>query len=195
MNVAKALHGAEVDHVVFSSAGTGAPTGISHLDVKIEIEAALAAACGRTTVLQPAPFMELMTDPTFAPHLGTWGAEPTVMGWNTPIPWIAVQDIGEVATLALVELDRLGGRTIGLVGDIRSLKEARDLFASITGRPPRCIPLPVWLFKRMVGDDLVRMWAFIRDHYEELQLDPGVLRSIHPEALTVEQWIRRTFNR
>ena len=194
-NVAEALRSTAVEHVVFGSAGPGVPSGIPHFDVKLEIEAALRAAGSRVTVLRPAPFMELMADPAFQPQLSTWGVEPKVMGWNTPIPWVAAEDIGVVAAGALVQPDELGGRELFLAGDICSLQEARNLFASITGRQPRRLPIPVWLFNRLVGDELARMWAFIRDRSEAMKLDPGVLRAIHPGALTVEQWIRRPTNR
>ncbi len=194
-NVAEAVRRAAVGHVVFGSAGTGAPTGIPHFDVKLAIEAALRTTGARLTVLRPAPFMELMTDATLAPQLSTWGAEPQVVGWTTPLPWIAVDDIGVVAATALVDPDTWGGRELFLAGDIRSLQEARTLFVAITGRAPQRVPMPVWVFKWLVGDELVRMWAFLRDRGAALRLDPRVLRSIHPDALTVEQWIRRTADR
>ncbi len=190
-NVARALQQSGVDHVVFGSAGTGVPTGIPHFDVKLQIESAFRASCPRVTVLRPAPFMELMSDPAYAPQFSTWGVEPKVMGWDTPIPWIAVDDIGEVAARVLVQPD-VGRDELFLAGDIRSLRESRDLFTVITGRSPRRVPIPRWLFTRMVGNELVQMWSFIRERGAELRLDPAVLRSIHPDALTVEQWIRRT---
>ncbi len=74
--------------------------------------------------------MELMTDEGFAPRLSTWGVEPKVMGWDTPKPWIAVDDIGEVAALALSRPDEMGGRELFLAGDVLSLRKARDLFAT-----------------------------------------------------------------
>ena len=42
----------------------------------------------------------------------------------------------------------------------------------------------------MVGDELVQMWSLLRDLGEAKKLDTAVLRSIHPEALTLETWIR-----
>jgi uncharacterized protein YbjT (DUF2867 family) len=189
-NVAQALREAGVGHVVYGSAGAGEPTGIPHFDVKLQVEAALRSSCPKVTVLRPAPFMELMTDPAFVPHLSTWGAEPKVVGWDTALPWVAVEDIGAVAARALLRPEELGGRELALAGDIRSLREARRLFASITGRAPRGVPVPVWLFRKMAGDELVRMWSFLRDLGEAKQLDPAVLRSIHPEALTLEAWLR-----
>jgi uncharacterized protein YbjT (DUF2867 family) len=189
-NVAKALQQARVDHVVYGSAGGGEPSGIAHFDVKLQIEAALRSSCPNVTVLRPAPFMELMTDPSFVPALSTWGAEPKVAGWDTPLPWVAVADIGEVAARALLRPGELGNRELVLAADIRSLREARRLFVSITGRAPRGVPIPVWLFRRMVGDELVQMWSFLRDLGEAKKLDTAVMRSIHPEALTLETWIR-----
>jgi uncharacterized protein YbjT (DUF2867 family) len=193
--VADALRRAGIGHVVYGSAGPGTHTGIPHFDAKIQIESALRAACQKVTVLRPAPFMELMTDTGFSPWLSTWGVEPKVTGWDTPKPWIAVHDIGEVAALALSRPEELGGQELFLAGDVLSLRKARDLFATITGRPPRGLALPVWLFRRMVGDELVQMWTFIRERGSNLKLDPTFLRSVHPGALTVEQWLRIKFGR
>lgn len=187
--VARAVAQAGVPHVVYGSAGTGAPTGIPHFDVKLEIEEALQAACPRVTVLRPAPFMELLTDPTFVPALSTWGVEPRVMGWDTPVPWVATQDVGVVAAAALRQPEVLGGQTLCLAGDVASLREARAGYRRVFGRRPRRLPLPVWLFSRMAGDELVRMWAFIRDRGDALQLDPSVLRSLHPDALTLDAYL------
>ncbi len=193
--VAEALSRAGIGHVVYGSAGTGKHTGIPHFDAKIEIEAALRSACPRVTVLRPAPFMELMTDADFAPQLSTWGVEPKVTGWDTPKPWIAVDDIGEVAALAFSRPDELGGRELFLAGDVLSLREARQLFIAITGRAPRGFALPVWLFRRMVGSELVQMWTFIRERGGDLQLNPALLRSVHPAAFTVERWMRMKLGR
>jgi uncharacterized protein YbjT (DUF2867 family) len=188
--VAEGLRQAGIGHVVYGSAGTGKRTGVPHFDAKIEIEAALRSACPKVTVLRPAPFMELMTDPGFMPRFSTWGVEPKVTGWDTPKPWICLDDIGEVAALAFSRPGDLGGRELFLAGDVLSLREARHLFATITGHTPRGVALPVWLFRWMVGDELVQMWTFIRERGSDLKLDPTFLRSVHPGALTVEQWIR-----
>lgn len=191
-NVAEAVRRTGITHVVFGSAGTGEPSGIAHFDTKLEIEASLRSACPLVTVLRPAPFMELMTDPSFAPALSTWGAEPRVVGWDTPIPWVATDDVGVVAAKALLHPDQLGGRTWHLASDVASLREASALFKAVTGHPPRRIPIPVWLFSLMVGKELPRMWAYFRDHGESLRLDPATLRSVHPAALSLEQWLRRS---
>lgn len=193
--VAEGLRRARIGHVVYGSAGTGERTGIPHFDAKIEIEAALRSACPKVSVLRPAPFMELMTDAEFMPRFSTWGVEPKVMGWDTPKPWIAVDDIGEVAALAFSRPDELGGRELFLAGDVLSLREAHRLFAAITGRAPRGVALPIWLFRWMVGEELVQMWTFIRERGGELKLDPAFLRAMHPGALTVEQWIRSRHGR
>ena len=42
------------------------------------------------TVVRPGPFMELMTDKAFYPALAVWGAMPKVVGWELPVPWVAV---------------------------------------------------------------------------------------------------------
>ena len=46
------------------------------------------------TIVRPGPFMELLTDKEFFPPLSVWGAQIKILGWDKPIPWIAVRDIG-----------------------------------------------------------------------------------------------------
>jgi hypothetical protein len=50
------------------------------------------------------------------------------------------------------------------------------------------MPMPVWLFQRIVGPDLTTMWRWLRTH--EIDLDTAPTRAIHPGAVTVESWLR-----
>lgn len=194
LNVARALGEAGVLHVVYSSAGTGAPgSGVPHFDVKLEIEAALRAACPSVTVLRPAPFMELLVDPSFAPPLSTWGVEPKVVGWDTALPWVAVRDVGSAAATALRRPEEFGGREVFLSADAASLREARAAYREAAGRPPRRVPLPVWAFRAIAGDEMVRMWAYMRDDPSMAAFDRSPLHAMVPEALTLEDWLRGWF--
>ncbi len=58
------------------------------------------------------------------------------------------------------------------------------------GKAPPRFPLPIWLFQRFgfVGRDLTTMWRWLRTH--EFELDPGPTCAIHPEARSVETWLR-----
>ncbi|HZM76409.1 MAG TPA: hypothetical protein VFC19_11810 [Candidatus Limnocylindrales bacterium] len=49
--------------------------------------------------------------------------------------------------------------------------------------------MPLWLFERFVGQDLSRMWRWLRD--ANLAGDAGPTREILPTAMTVRQWLLR----
>ena len=52
--------------------------------------------------------------------------------------------------------------------------------------------MPVWLFHRFAGDDLTRMWRWLRTHPVPLDLAPT--RAILPSARTVREWlVQRTY--
>jgi hypothetical protein len=49
--------------------------------------------------------------------------------------------------------------------------------------------MPVWMFRRFVGDDLLTMWNWLRT--SEIDLDTAPTYAIYPEALDVEAWLHR----
>jgi len=57
------------------------------------------------------------------------------------------------------------------------------------GRKPPRWPMPAWMFARygFVGQDLSRMWRWLRTH--TIDLDTGPMRAIHPAALSVRAWL------
>lgn len=160
-NVAQAVADAGVRHVVQLSAGPGTPTGLPHFDVKLEVREAFESKGLVVTALHPSPFMELMTDRGFAPALSTWGVEPRVVGWDRKIPWISVDDVGRAAAASLTDPVPEQSVTRVLVADHQTLAECRALLRA-RGIPVRRLPLPIWLFRKMVGDELLGMWEWLR---------------------------------
>ena len=59
----------------------------------------------------------------------------------------------------------------------------------MTGRPPRRLPMPLWLFERFVGTDETTMWRWLRAN--DIDLDAAPTLAIHPQALTVREWLER----
>jgi len=171
--VARAAGAAGVSHIVQLSAGRGELTGISHFDSKLTIRQGFEDQGLTVTALHPAPFMELMVDPSFAPALSVWGVEPRIVGWDRPVPWVAVDDIGRSAADALTGPIPNAGETIELIGDVRSLRECRRLLTE-AGRRPRRVPIPTWLFRSMVGDELIQMWRWVTE-CDEFTITPGLL--------------------
>lgn len=187
--VADAAKSAGVQHLVYGSAGFGEPTGVGSWDSKVRVEEYIAQLGLPVTALRPMAFMELMTDKGFYPQFSTWHVMPKLAGPDAKIGWLAVDDLAVIAEKAFAEPQRFVGRALSLVADVQSIAECRAIWKDVRGRKPRSLPMPVWLFERIVGDDLTTMWRWVRR--APLTFDTSVARAIHPEALTVRAWLRR----
>jgi uncharacterized protein YbjT (DUF2867 family) len=179
-----------VRHIVYGSAGTGeAGTGIGSWESKLEIENHMRAIGLPATILRPMAFMELMTDKGYYPAASAWHVMPMLMGASRPVAWISVDDLGAIAAKAFADPDRFIGEDLKLASDVQSVDDCRTIYREITGKLPSEFPMPVWLFERFVGKDITTMWRWLRSG--ELDLDTSTTKSIHPEAMTVRQWLTR----
>lgn len=177
MNVADLAADANVQHLVFGAAGTGQRgTGLEHFEVKIDILEYLRSKNVPTSVIYPAPFMELMTDPSLFPQLVMWNAKIKVVGLDVPIPWIATDDIGALATMMFNNPDEYIGRGLKPVGDWKTPGECRQIYQELAGKKPFRIPVPLWLMRRMIPQmtDMIKMWEWIHtvDDMTAIQNDP-----------------------
>jgi uncharacterized protein YbjT (DUF2867 family) len=189
-NVADAAHDADVQHVVYGSAGTGASgTGVGSWESKLEIEAHMRTLGLALTVLRPMAFMELMTDKAFYPPVSTWHVMPKLLGASTAVPWLAVDDLAAVAVLAFAERARFVGRDLPLAADLSSIDECREIYRRIVGHRPRRFPMPVWMFNRVASSELTTMWRWWAAARPKAETD--TLRAIHPNAMTVHDWLQR----
>jgi uncharacterized protein YbjT (DUF2867 family) len=187
-NVADAAKAAGISHLVYGSAGTGeAGTGIDSWESKLEVQAHMVAIGLPLTVLRPMAFMELMTDKGFYPPVAVWHLMPKFAGETLPIGWICVDDVGAIAARAFAEPDRFIGADLRLAADVRSIAECRATWRSVVGRAPRRFAMPVWLFKRFVGTDLIAMWTWLGSAHPPFDVAPT--REVLPTALTVRQWL------
>lgn len=193
--VAEVARWAGVDHLVYGSAGTGDPdTGVPHFQVKLEVEAFMRQLGLPFTVVRPGPFMELMSEKEFYPTLATWGVEPKIVGWHKPLPWVAVRDLGIAIAEIFQHRDAWVGREISLMGDVKSLDECRDAFETINGKKPARVPVPLWLFRKMAGDEFILMWQWLNNWLPDD--DPSRLwemveasRQLNPALLDLESWL------
>lgn len=198
--VADAAKAAEITHLVYGSAGAGEPnSGIPHFDCKLVVEDYMRELGLPFTIVRPTPFMELMSAKEYYPAMAAWGAMPKVVGWDTRLPWVAVHDIGVAIANIFADPAAWIGRDLTLCGDMCSLREARAAFQTVDGKKPRGIPLPLALFQRMAGEELVQMWRWLdcdlaargQDQYRTL-LD--ATREICPEPHDVAGWLRLQHN-
>jgi uncharacterized protein YbjT (DUF2867 family) len=189
-NVADAAQQSAITHLIYASAGTGERgTGILQWESKLEVEDHMTKLDLPFTSLRPEAFMELMTDKAFYPSVGTWRIFPELTGERMGIPWLAVQDVGEIAASLFARPEASLGQSVVLVADVKSLAECRDIYRDVVGKVPSTFPLPVWLFDRFTRGDVTTMWRWLRTG--RLQLDTSPTLAIHPSALTVREWMVR----
>ncbi|MGD9092541.1 MAG: NmrA/HSCARG family protein [Anaerolineales bacterium] len=198
--VAEVAHSSEVKHLAYGSAGTGDDhTGIPHFDSKLEVEGYMRQLGLPFTVVRPAPFMELLTEKEFYPALVAWGIEPKILGLDTPLPWVAVRDIG-IAVANIFEAPQTWiGHEVELFGDVRTLGECRELFVAVDGKKPFGLPLPRWVFSKMASDEFIKMWEWMIDYLAELG-DQGLWETVEssrklcPKMLDMESWLKLVRN-
>jgi uncharacterized protein YbjT (DUF2867 family) len=188
-NVADAAKRANVEHLVYGSAGTGERgTGIGSWESKLDVEAHMRGIGLPVTVLRPTAFMELMTDPAFHPAAGVWHAWPKIAGGSFMVPWLSCADLGVITGKVFADPDRYIGQDLTLAADRRSLDECRAIYARVFGRKPRRRPMPLWALRRF-APDTVTLWRWAHRNGFTAELDTA--RSIHPTALDVETWLQQ----
>jgi uncharacterized protein YbjT (DUF2867 family) len=193
-NVADIASQEGVAHLVYASAGTGQlGTGISSWEAKLDVEDHMSRLGLPFTSLRPQAFMELMTDKSYYPAVGTWRIWPQLSGEDKGIAWLAVEDVGAVTATVLAQPERYVGQSLVLVADVVSLAECRELYREIMGKPPTTFPLPVWLFDRFTRGDVTAIWRWVKTGTYEVDTAPT--RAIHPTALTVKEWLMKQGNR
>jgi uncharacterized protein YbjT (DUF2867 family) len=174
--------------VVYGAAGVGdVPTGVGSWDSKLAVTAAFRAAGLDPTVLRPMAFMELMTDKAYFPRLSVWSVMPRLMGPDTPVGWLCVDDVGAIAARMFAAPEVWAGKELSLAADVRSVEQCREAWHRVTGRPPRGVPVPVPLFERFAGTDLTTMWRWLRT--ARLDISTRTTRELLPGALTVPEWL------
>ena len=170
-----------------SVSGADKSTGVPHFDSKAEIEKHIRSLKIPATVLRPTIFMEDLTEKQYFPP-ASWGMMPKLVGADRPVKWISVQDIGAAAAAVFARKEEFVGASVPLVGDEKSMTEAREIFARIDGKRPFALPMPTFLFERLVSDDLTRMWKWLRTH--EMDGDRQSTRALVPNASDLETWLR-----
>jgi uncharacterized protein YbjT (DUF2867 family) len=198
--VADVAKAAQVQHLVYGSAGTGEEgTGLAHFDSKLAVEAYMRDLGLPFTSVRPGPFMELMSSREFFPPLVAWGTMPRVLGWDTPLPWAAVHDLGTAIANILADPATWIGRDVEFFSDVRSLRACQALFKTATGRRPFGVPLPATLFKRMAEEEFVHMWQWLAKRIaergtEEFSATVAASREVCPNLHSVESWLRMSRN-
>jgi uncharacterized protein YbjT (DUF2867 family) len=194
--VADAAKNAGVQHLVYISAGNGdANSGVPHFDSKLEVENYMRELGLPVTVVRPAPFMELLSEKEFYPPMAAWGAQMKIIDWETPLPWVAVRDIGLAVANIFENPEIWIGNELSLLGDIKSMNQCKQIFTKVNGKKPSRIALPLWLFKKMAGEEFVIMWHWLNDLIERngernlIKIAENA-QQVNPGMLDLESWLQ-----
>lgn len=191
-NVGDAAKERGVQHLVYGSAGTGKKgTGVPSWETKLLVEEHLKGLGLPLTILRPMAFMEVMAEKKFYPAVGAWHVMPTLMGKSRSVGWLCTEDLGVIVAKAFAEPDRFIGQELVLASDVQSLEQCRAIYREVLGKDPPRFPMPIWLFKRFgfMGQDLTTMWGWLRTG--NIALDTEPTREVHPEAMTVSEWLSK----
>ncbi len=178
-----------VRHLVFSSViSADRKTGVPHFESKWTIEQYIEELQLPATILRPAIFMEDLTDKKYVPP-ANWGMIARLAGRDTPIKWIAIEDIGTVVARVFSDPEAFIGKKLPLAGDEKSIGDAREVFKKVAGKAPFQFSMPPWLFRRLVNNELVEMWLWFRHGVFDASVEET--RKIIPGLLDMESWLRR----
>jgi uncharacterized protein YbjT (DUF2867 family) len=183
--LADAAVAARVPHVVFHSVlGADRVSGVPHHDSKRAIEEHLRTSGLRTTMVRPAPFMEVM-----APSV-----EHGEIVLRLPLPedvavkLIAVRDVGRVVAALLLGAAAAPGGAVEIVGDELTGPRIAASFGARAGLPSRYEALPLSVLPTDLDRAMFRQFAKAAEHPSDL----AVVRAIAPDALDLPEWIRFT---
>jgi hypothetical protein len=114
---------------------------------------------------------------------------PRLMSWSRPIGWLCVDDLGAIAARVFASPGDYIGRELKLASDVQSLEACRAMYTEVRGKAPSSFPMPTWLLERFVGSDIPTMWRWLRT--ADIEFDMATARAVHPDALTVREWLER----
>jgi uncharacterized protein YbjT (DUF2867 family) len=122
-----------VRHLVYSSAAiiTKGPTGMPHLDCKIEIEEHIRSLNIASTIVRPGTFMDLLTLPGMGLNQGTLSF---FLRPDQPAQFIAAEDIGKIVATVFGDVGRFAGRTIDIAGDELTGLDLQNVLSEAAGR-------------------------------------------------------------
>jgi hypothetical protein len=75
------------------------------------------------------------------------------------------------------------------------MRQCRETFIEIQGKKPLRVPLPLWMFQKMAGEEFVKMWRWLDGLIEKQgsqflyqTLDDS--RQVYPNMLDLKGWLK-----
>lgn len=100
---------------------------------------------------------------------------------------VAVDDIAQAVVSVLKDGTGSLAKTFTLVGDQCSLRQAQRQFAEEQGKKPARIPIPVWLFRKVVSEDLYSLFSWYRR--QGFDGDPSALQGLVANPKSMQTWL------
>jgi len=179
---------AGVGHFVYSSVlGAASAHDVPHFASKHEIETHIESIGLPYTILQPAGFMENLLLPIV--RKGIVGGKLTLANAiDAPQHLIATDDIGAIASAALLLSRDYLGRRIPLVAEVASTRKQAEILTRILRRHIKPKQLPAIMVRVFLGRDLQRMVRWNDCHSAGLPLSIEEVAAAHPGLLSFEAW-------
>ena len=185
-NVADAAKAAGVQHLVYSSVGSAhRGMGQKHFDSKWIIEQYIHTLDVQYTILRPAAFMDNNNWSRAYILSGTYtgrGLRPE-KGLQT----IAVEDIAVFVALAFADKKSYLGKTLELAGDELTENQTAEVFSKVIGR---LVTLTEPSGQSWAPEEEAKA-DFNFFNGEGYDADIPALRKLHPDLLTLEQYLRK----
>ncbi|MFI1913110.1 NmrA/HSCARG family protein [Nocardia sp. NPDC020380] len=182
---------AGISHLVYSSLnGVGAGSGIEYYDAKEHIEEYIRSLALPATVLRPVSFMDNFATYNRPTRDGDHLVLALPVDPATPMPLIAIHDIGQFAAVAFERPHQLLGRTLEIAGDVLPPTRIAEILARAAGLTPRTAQIPIErisAFDEQVG----KMFAFFNSRPVPA-IDIPALRAFHPSLMTFDDWVHTT---
>lgn len=163
-------------------------TGIPHFESKRRVEEHLASLGRPVTIVRPTFFMDNFNRSGLQEQDGVLVLRsPLTPG--VPLQMVAVDDIGAVAAVALLDPDRVPGGSIEIAGDELTGEQIADAFGQQARLPARFEPLPL---AALANDpDLQAMFTWFT-RLPAYQADFAATRELHPGVHDLPAWLATT---
>lgn len=157
---------AGVPHVVYTSVCCAdRSTGIPHFESKARVERAIEETGQPATILRPVWFMENFEAPWLLPSIQR-GVLSTPLLPDRKLQMVALGDIGEFASEALMRPGDFIGKKIDLAGDALTFPEVAARIGRALNSPVRYEVIPDGKAEAAVGHDFAEMYRwFNREGY------------------------------
>jgi uncharacterized protein YbjT (DUF2867 family) len=183
--LADAAKAANVQHFVYTSAG-GAErnSGLPHVESKWAIEQHIHALGLPATILRPVFFMENFnwSRQAIADGVFTIALHP-----HTRLQMIAADDIGAFVALAFNNPAQYIDKALELAGDELPPTEIARVFGHVLQRTVAFVEQPIEQV-RSVAPEMALMFEWFNSQGN--QADLSTLRTLHPQLMSLEQWVR-----